>query len=144
MLLVTASVSIINPIYTSAEHQFEYISVFIPDFDLTDCEDLLYANCQNCKVRIIATTNLCELCKNLPQCHSCSRRLPQDHFENDSPLCVTCVKRQNSLYHRVAFNGLAQEIPVHTSESDTDFREYIRANASIITDIIQRALDEHK
>ena len=121
---------------------------FETSFDLDDGEDMMVqackeTNCINCKVLIPSGDRLCRVCASLPYCAGCKRWLPTGNFDPGFVVCSSCVKRQNNLFKKLAFRGLAEEIPVITTHLDADFAAFIRSNAQRITDIIQGGLDQH-
>ena len=121
---------------------------FITDFDITDGDRIMEeicagGSCRSCKVPVPSGQPACRLCAGFPFCTGCTRWLPPSHFDSGSLICWVCVKRQYALYQRSAFNGLAVEEPIITSDADVDLGDFLRNNAQNITRIIQEGIDRH-
>jgi hypothetical protein len=123
-------------------------SEFITDFDLTDGDRLMRelctgSSCRSCKASLPHGQDVCRLCINHLRCASCPRWLPPALFINGMNICEGCAKRKTQDHRKSAFDGIVCEEPIITTELDVDIGEFLRIHAQLITDVIQRALNQH-
>ena len=121
---------------------------FITEFDMGDGDQLIGelctgSSCRSCRVPLPLGHIVCRLCANHIRCPGCRHWQPPTLFSNETLVCETCVKKKLHDSTKFAFGGIVREEPIITTEVDVDIGEFLRAHTQAITDIIQRALNQH-
>jgi hypothetical protein len=87
----------------------------------------------------------CYRCEASQKCIGCGsyRTLREGLFDADSSVCRACTNKKKCS-KQTALNDAVQEVTLPVSAEDVDVDEYVTANESTITDIVEEAVNEHK
>jgi hypothetical protein len=102
---------------------------------------LLFFFLSDCRLPAANSTNLCQLCCDLPMCTRCRKRLAPTLF-GENGLCLTCTQRSTVCRRNYALGGSIVVTNIPTDDASTDIRSFIWQSADMIQDAIQQALNE--
>ena len=130
-------------VYLSQEQTISRTRVLVIDIYYL-CLLVSVTRCHNC-YNIICTDggDICSVCKLHHKCIRCYRYLHKERYEDGKSICKACDRILLHPLKKTAFNGTIEEYEIATCDYDVDVGEFLRSNASTVTNIIQEAVLKH-